>query len=334
MANVDAPTPTSNIADSAIRAIPATPARSRTRRMAGGFRRNWQLYAMLALPLLWLLVYQYIPMFGAQIAFRDYRPQGGFAGLYEADWVGLEHFRRFFNLPNFWTVLKNTLVLNLYSLIAGFPLPIILALALNYVGKAWFRRSVQLVSYAPHFISVVVIVGMLFLFVARDGVVVQFLEFFGYDGGGLMEKPQYWKSLYVWSGVWQSLGFSAIIYLAALSGIDPTLHEAAIIDGANKLQRMRDIDLPGIMPVAMILLILNMGTLLSTGFEKVLLMQNPLNISTSEVIDTLVYRLAFDSPFPQFALATAVGLFKGVIGLILIVAVNQLARRTKQTSLF
>jgi multiple sugar transport system permease protein/putative aldouronate transport system permease protein len=149
-----------------------------------------------------------------------------------------------------------------------------------------------------------------------------------------MEKPQYWKSLYVWSGVWQSLGFSAIIYLAALSGVDPTLHEAAILDGANKLQRMRDIDLPGIMPVAMILLILNMGTLLSTGFEKVLLMQNPLNMSTSEVIDTLVYRLAFDSPFPQFALATAVGLFKGVIGLILLVAVNQLARRLKQTSLF
>ncbi len=334
MANVNVPTPTSAIGDGAVRAIPAIPTKSRVQRMAGGFKRNWQLYAMLALPLLWLLVYQYIPMFGAQIAFRDYRPQGGFAGLYQAEWVGLEHFRRFFDLPNFWTVLRNTLVLNLYALIAGFPLPIILALALNYVNKVWFRRTVQLVSYAPHFISVVVIVGMLFLFVARDGIVVQILQVFGYDGGGLMEKPQYWKSLYVWSGVWQSLGFSAIIYLAALAGVDPTLHEAAILDGANKLQRMRDIDLPGIMPVAMILLILNMGTLLSTGFEKVLLMQNPLNMSTSEVIDTLVYRLAFDSPFPQFALATAVGLFKGVIGLILLVAVNQLARRLRQTSLF
>jgi putative aldouronate transport system permease protein len=334
MANVNVPTPASTIGDGATRAIPAVPTLTRTRRMARGFRRNWQLYAMLSLPLAWLVIYQYIPMFGAQIAFRDYSPQGGFAGLYQADWVGLQHFRRFFDLPNFWTVLRNTLVLNLYALIAGFPLPIILALALNYVGRAWFRRTVQLVSYAPHFISVVVIVGMLFLFVARDGMVVQLLEVFGYDGGGLMEQPEYWKSLYVWSGVWQSLGFSAIIYLAALSGVDPTLHEAAILDGANKLQRMRDIDLPGIMPVAMILLILNMGTLLSTGFEKVLLMQNPLNMSTSEVIDTLVYRLAFDSPFPQFALATAVGLFKGVIGLVLVVAVNQLARRLKQTSLF
>lgn len=289
---------------------------------------------MLAPPLAWLIVFQYVPMFGAQIAFRDYQPVDGFAGLYQAEWVGWQHFERFFELPNFWTVLRNTLVLNVYALVAGFPLPIILALALNYVGKSWFRRTVQLVSYAPHFISVVVIVGMLFLFVSPTGIVVQLMELFGYDGGGLMQNPSYWKSLYVWSTVWQSLGFSAIIYLAALSGVDPTLHEAAIIDGANKLQRMRDIDLPGIMPVAMILLILNMGQLLTTGFEKVLLMQNPLNMSTSEVIDTLVYRLAFDSPFPQFALATAVGLFKGVIGLILLLAVNQLARQVRQTSLF
>lgn len=334
MANVNVPTPTQTIGSGAASAIPAVPTKSRARRMAGGFRKNWQLYTMLALPLAWLIIFQYVPMFGAQIAFRDYSPQGGFPGLYQAEWVGMRHFQRFFDLPNFWTVIRNTLVLNVYALVAGFPLPIILALALNYVGKAWFRKTVQLVSYAPHFISIVVIVGMLFLFVDGDGVVVRLLGVLGYDGGGLMEDPDYWKSLYVWSGVWQSLGFSAIIFLAALSGIDPTLHEAAIIDGANKLQRMRDIDIPGIMPVAMILLILNMGTLLSTGFEKVLLMQNPLNMSTSEVIDTLVYRLAFDSVFPQFSLATAVGLFKGVIGLILLVAVNQLARRMRQTSLF
>lgn len=316
------------------RAIPLVPTKRRTGRFLRGMRRNWQLYVMLILPVAWLIIYQYVPMFGAQIAFRDYSPQGGFAGLYQADWVGLEHFRRFFELPNFWTVLRNTLVLNVYALAAGFPLPIILALALNYVGNMRFRRTVQLVSYAPHFISVVVIVGMLFLFVDDQGMLVRLMGLFGYDGGGLMEDPTYWKSLYVWSTVWQNLGFSAIIYLAALSGIDPTLHEAAIIDGANKLQRMRDIDLPGIMPVAIILLILNVGQLLSTGFEKVLLMQNPLNMSTSEVIDTLVYRLAFDSMFPQFSLATAVGLFKGVIGLILIIAVNQLARRMRQTSLF
>jgi len=327
----NAPAPSASIDT---RAIPVVRTKSRTRRFTAGVRKNWQLYVMLSLPVTWLIVFQYVPMFGAQIAFRDYTPQGGFAGLYQADWVGMKHFQRFFELPNFWTVLRNTLVLNVYALLAGFPLPIVLALALNYVGKMWFRRTVQLVSYAPHFISVVVIVGMLFLFVDDTGILVQFLNVFGYDGGGLMENASYWKSLYVWSGVWQNLGFAAIIYLAALSGIDPTLHEAAIIDGANKLQRMRDIDLPGIMPVTIILLILNVGQLLSTGFEKVLLMQNPLNMSTSEVIDTLVYRLAFDSIFPQFSLATAVGLFKGLIGLILILAVNQLARRMKQASLF
>ncbi len=315
-------------------AILATPTKSATRRRISRVTRNWQLYLLLVLPMTWLLVYQYTPMFGAQIAFRDYSPQGGFAGLYQAEWVGWKHFQRFFELPNFWTVIRNTLVLNVYALVAGFPLPIIFALALNYVGRAWFRRTVQLVSYAPYFISIVVVVGMLFLLVDSNGMVVRILEVFGYSGRGLMEQPQYWKSLYVWSSVWQTLGFSAIIYLAALAGIDPTLHEAAILDGANKLQRIRDVDLPGIMPVAIILLILNLGQLLSTGFEKVLLMQNPLNISTSEVIDTLVYRLAFDSIFPQFSLATAVGLFKGVIGLMLVLAVNQLARSMKQTSLF
>jgi putative aldouronate transport system permease protein len=334
MANTSAPTPTTVVGDTSTRAIPAVPRRTLRRRAVGGFTRSWQLYVMLILPIAWLIVYQYIPIFGAQIAFRNYQPHGGFAGIYQSEWVGLQHFERFFNLPNFWTVLKNTLVLNIYSLVAGFPLPILLALSLNYVARGWFKKSVQLISYAPHFISVVVVVGMLFLLVGSNGIIVQFLEFFGYDGGSLMQKPAYWKSLYVWSGVWQNLGFSAIIYLAALSSVDPTLHEAAVLDGANKLQRMRDIDLPSIMPVAMILLILNMGQLLNTGFEKVLLMQNPLNTSTSEVIDTLVYRLAFDSPFPQFALATAVGLFKGVIGLILVLAVNQLARRFRQTALF
>lgn len=314
----------------------AAPARRsrRRRRTLAGMRRSWQLYAMLALPLAWLVVYQYIPMWGAQIAFRDYKPSGGFSGITDAEWIGLEHFRKFFNSYNFWPILKNTLVLNVYQLIAGFPLPIIFALALNYVGRGWFKKSVQLVSYAPHFISTVVVVGMLLQFLATGGMVNQLLGLFGIDPIPFMSKPEYWKSIYVWSGVWQSLGFNCIIYLAALSGIDPTLHEAAIIDGANKLQRMRDIDLPGIMPVAIILLILNMGTLLSTGFEKIILMQNQLNMSTSEVIDTYVYHVGLASQVPQFAYAAAIGLFKSVIGLILILTVNMIARRMKVASLW
>ena len=307
---------------------PVRPATGKPRRsVATRIRRSWQLYAMLSLPMLWLLVFMYVPMWGVQIAFRDYRPSDGFAGLSSAPWVGLEHFQRFIDSYNFWPIIRNTLVLNLYSLAAGFPLPIVLALALNYASRAWFRKTVQMVSYAPHFISTVVIVGMLFQFVASEGLFNQLLGLIGVDPIAFMSEPQYWKSLYVWSGVWQNVGFACIIYLAALAGIDPALHEAAIVDGASKLQRIRDIDIPGIMPVAIILLILNIGSLLSTGFEKIILMQNPLNLGTSEVIDTYVYRIGLASEIPQFSYAAAIGLFKAVIGLILIYGVNYLARR-------
>lgn len=297
-------------------------------------RRTWQLYAMLALPLIWLIIFQYVPMWGVQIAFRDYKARGGFAGLSSAPWVGLDNFDRFIHSFNFWPILQNTLVLNLYSLVAGFPLPIILALALNYVGRQWFKKSVQMVSYAPHFISTVVIVGMLLQLLSLNGIINRFLGLFGLDPVAFMSKPEYFSSIYVWSGVWQSVGFNCIIYLAALAGIDPALHEAAILDGANKIQRMRDIDLPGILPVAAILLILNMGTLLSSGFEKIILMQNPLNKGVSEVIDTYVYNVGLASQVPQFSYATAIGLFKSVIGLILLLLVNWIARRFRAASLF
>ncbi|MGC4193247.1 MAG: ABC transporter permease subunit [Thermomicrobiales bacterium] len=298
------------------------------------FRKTWQLYAMLALPMLWLIIFQYIPMWGVQIAFRNYKARGGFAGLWSAEWVGMENFDRFFHSYNFWPILQNTLVLNIYSLVAGFPLPIILALALNYVSRIWFKKTVQMVSYAPHFISTVVIVGMLLQLLSLNGILNKLLGLFGMDPVAFMAKPEYFSSIYVWSGVWQSVGFSCIIYLAALAGIDPALHEAAILDGANKIQRMRDIDLPGILPVAAILLILNMGTLLSSGFEKIILMQNSLNQSVSEVIDTYVYNVGLASQVPQFSYATSIGLFKSVIGLILLLSVNWIARRFRAASLF
>jgi putative aldouronate transport system permease protein len=307
---------------------------SRIAAFRAGVKRSWQLYVMLFLPLLWLLLFAYIPMWGVQIAFRNYVPAGGFSGISSAEWVGFEHFQRFFNSYNFWPIIKNTLILNIYSLVAGFPLPIVLALALNYVGNRFFKKTVQMVSYAPHFISLVVMVGILYQLLAKEGMVNHILGLIGVDPVLFMNEPSLWKSIYVWSGVWQNVGFGCIIYLAALAGIDPTLHEAAIIDGANKLQRMRDIDLPGIIPVALILLILNMGSLLSTGFEKVILMQNPLNMSTSEVIDTYVYRVSLASDIPQFAYGAAIGLFKSVIGLILIFAVNRLAKRFQGTGLW
>lgn len=307
---------------------------SRARRGARtvkAIRRSGQLYALLALPMLYLLVFKYWPMYGAQIAFRDFNAAAGITG---SPWVGLKHFEQFVTSYNFWPILRNTLVLNGYQLVAGFPLPIVLALALNYIRLRWFRKSVQMVSYAPHFISVVVLVGITLQFLAPSGLINQVLGVVGLGPIHFMGEPAYWKSIFVWSGVWQHLGFNAIIYLAALSSIDPTLHEAAVMDGANKLQRIRDIDLPGIMPVAVILLILNLGQLLDTGFEKVLLLQNPLNLRTSEVIDTYVYRVGLASAVPNFSYAAAIGLFKAVIGLILIVGANQLAKRLKAQSLW
>ncbi len=297
-------------------------------------QRSWQLYLMLAIPLAWLFIFNYVPLWGIQIAFRDYRPNGGFAGIWDAKWIGWQNFDRFFNSYNFWPILRNTLVLNVYALVAGFPLPIVLALALNYVGQRWFKKSVQMVSYAPYFISTVVMVGLILQLLATTGMVNQLLGVVGIDPIPFMTKPAYWKSIYVWTGVWQTVGFGSVIYLAALAGVDPSLHEAAIIDGANKVQRIRDIDIPGILPVAAILLILNMGSLLSSGFEKVILMQNPLNKGTSEVIDSYVYNISLAAPIPQFGYATAIGLFKSVIGLVLLLSVNWLAKRMKAESLF
>jgi multiple sugar transport system permease protein/putative aldouronate transport system permease protein len=296
--------------------------------------RDWQLYVLLIPPVAYLLVFRYWPMFGAQIAFRNFNAAAGVTG---SPWVGLDNFDRFVNSYQFWPILKNTITLNLYQLLAGFPLPIILALSLNYVRLHWFKKSVQLVSYAPHFISTVVMAGIILQFLqsgSTNGLFNLALDKVGLGPIEFMNEPTYWKSIYVWSGVWQSVGFGCIIYLAALSGIDPTLHEAAIVDGATKLQRIRDVDIPGILPVAVILLILNMGSMLDTGFEKVLLLQNGLNLGTSEVLDTYVYRIAFASPLPQYSLAAAVGLFKGVIGLILIVTANQIARRTRAGGLW
>lgn len=294
-------------------------------------KQSWQLYVMLFLPMLWLVIFAYIPMFGAQIAFRNYSPALGITG---SDWVGWDNFLRFYNSFNFWPVLRQTMALSLYTLAVMTPLPIIFALALNYATRSGFRRSVQMVAYAPHFISTVVMVGIILQMLSTTGLVNQYLGKVGVDPINFMGKPSYFNSIFVWSEAWQHLGFASIIYLAALTAIDPTLHEAAVIDGANKLQRIRDIDLPGIMPVVVILLILQLGFLLSTAFEKVYLMQNPLNQRASEVIDTYVLRVSIFSQTPQWSYGAAIGLFKAVIGLILILAANQIARRLKAASLW
>lgn len=295
-------------------------------------KQSWQLYAMLVAPLTYLAIFNYWPMLGVQIAFRNYNP---IDGVWNSPWVGMENFDRFFHSYLFWRVIRNTLLLHGYELLATFPLPIILALSLNYVRRRWFARTVQLVTYAPHFISTVVVVGMLFVMLdPRTGIFSTLLGWVGVSLPDVIGNPSWFPHIYVWSGAWQGMGFSAIIYLAALSAIPPDLHEAATVDGASKLRRMWHIDLPGIAPVAIILFILNMGSVLTTGFEKVLLMQTPLNLDTSEVIDTYVYKVGLASDVPQFSYAAAIGVFQSVVGLVLLLTVNRIARKLTSSGLW
>lgn len=313
----------------------STPASSRlgrrSGRMAGSkglmgrMRKHWQLYVLLALPLLYLAVFLYYPMYGAQIAFRNFNAVDGVTG---SPWVGLRNFERFMNSYDFVRTFRNTLVLSFYSLVASFPFPIMLALGLNYVGIKWFKQTVQMVTYAPYFISVVVMAGIILQFLAPNtGLVNLMLERVGLPQVNFMSKPDWFPHIYVWSGVWQTIGFNCVIYLAALSSVDPTLHEAAVVDGASKLQRIWHIDIPEIMPLAIVLLILSLGGILSTGFEKILLLQNPINIRASEVIDTYVYRVGLASAVPNYSYAAAIGLFKSVIGFTLVILVDRFAKR-------
>jgi putative aldouronate transport system permease protein len=245
----------------------------------------------------------------------------------------LHYFEQFFTSPVFWMLLKNTLGLSVYSLLAGFPMPILLALMLNETTSLKFKKTAQMVTYAPYFISTVVMVSIIMQFLdPRIGFINRVIVLLSGQARNFMGQERLFQSIYVWSGIWQNTGYAAIIYIAALSGIDPTLYEAAYIDGASRLQKVIHIDLPGILPTVVILLILSIGSIMNVGFEKVFLMQNPLNLGTSEIIATYVYKLGILNA--QFSFGTAVGLFNSVINLILIASVNQIARRIGETSLW
>ncbi|WP_285727788.1 ABC transporter permease [Psychromicrobium xiongbiense] len=294
--------------------------------------RAWQLYLMLLLPLAWVIIFCYWPLYGIQIAFRDYSPVHGITGSL---WVGFDHFVRFLTSYQFPELLRNTVGLHLYELLIGFPAPIILALALNALRQKYFSRYVQLVAYAPNFLSVVVVVGIMVMMLSPStGVVNQLFGAMGLPRVDFMGQSEWFQSLYVFSGVWQSAGFAAIIYLAALSSVPPELHEAARMDGASRLRRIWHIDLPSIMPIAVIMLILNIGSILNVGFEKVLLMQNPLNLGVSQVINTYVYQVGLHSDVPQYSYATAIGVFQSVVGVILLLLANWAARRIAKSGLF
>ena len=293
---------------------------------------SYQLYLILLAPMLYFVIFRYIPMYGAQIALKDFNAAEGIVG---SPWVGFKHFTRFFQSHQFVRVLRNTIGISVYQLAAGFPIPIILAIALNNCEFRRFRKLTQMVTYAPHFISTVVLVGIVIQFLSpRFGIVNKLIAAVGLEPISFMGERALFKSIFVWSGVWQNAGWGTIIYLAALAGIDPAMHEAAVIDGATKLQRNIHIDFPGILPTAVILLILNVGQIMNVGFEKVFLMQNPLNIAASEVITTYVYKLGIASTIPNYSYAAAIGLFNSVVNLALIVTVNYIARRTGESSLW
>jgi putative aldouronate transport system permease protein len=293
------------------------------------YMANWQLYLFVFPALVYFLLFHYIPMYGVQIAFKNFI---AFKGIWGSPWVGLAHLHRFVNSYYFWTLITNTLWINLYQLIL-FPIALLVALSLNELRNGSFKKWVQTITYAPHFISVIVMTGMIIAFLhPSTGIINKIILLFGGRPIAFMGEPGWFKSIYVLSGEWQNLGWGAIVYLAALSGIDPQLHDAARMDGATRIQRIRHINLPGILPTVMILLILNAGNLMSVGFEKLYLLQNPLNMESSDVIQTYVYRSGLLNA--QYSFSAAISLFNSVISLILILIFNSIARKLSETSLW
>jgi len=291
---------------------------------------NWELYALISIPVAYFLVFRYLPMYGVTIAFKEFSPA---KGIWGSPWVGFEHFIAFFQSYNFEQILKNTIVLSLLLLLIAFPIPILVALMLNQVAQRRLKKFIQTSIYAPYFISTVVLIGMVFVFLSpNSGIVNHLIVALGGEPILFMAKSEWFRPIYVFTDVWQNTGFASIVYLAALAGIDPHLHEAAVVDGANKWQRVRHIDLPGIMPTIVVLFILAVGNLMNIGFEKAFLMQTDVNVDTSEIIPTYVYKIGIQRA--QYSFSAAIGLFNAAINLALLVVVNQSVKKLNGNSLF
>ncbi len=288
-------------------------------------RENYFLYLLIAPAIILTIVFKYIPMYGAIIAFKDFSTIKGIIG---SDWVGFENFTKFLSSPNFGTIFMSTLKLSFYGLILGFPIPIILALMLNQVRRAAIKKNIQLVLYAPNFISVVVIVGMLFIFLSPTGPINQVVTMLTGEPIGFLSDPKFFRSTYILSGIWQAAGWSSIIYVAALANVDPELHNAATLDGANIIQRMIHIDLPTLKPLMAVTFILGAGGIMAIGFEKAYLMQTTMNLPTSEILPTYVYKVGLQAG--DYAYSTAVGLFNSIINVILLIVVNYIVKKLNE----
>ncbi len=310
--------------------VPRPPA---PKRRPGGWkramRRDWPLYAFAVLPLVFLAIFRYVPMLGNVIAFRRFRPGGNILG---DEWVGTLYVDMFIRDPAFWNVFSNTVIIGAMTLAVCFPLPIILALMLNEVRRRHFKKIVQSISYLPHFLSVVIVVGMVYQLLSLQGTVNQITEAFGGDPVSFLQKPEWFRFIYVASEAWQTVGWGTILYLAALTAVDDALYEAARIDGANRWQQTWHVTIPGIRPTMITLLILNIGNFLNVGFEKVLLLYNPMTYSTGDVISTYLYRVGLVSN--NLSYAAAIGLFQAIIGFAMVMTANYISRRLVGTSLW
>ena len=295
------------------------------------FRKNYDLYFLILPVVVYFFIFAYIPMYGVQIAFKDFNPV---QGIFGSPFVGLKHLTRFMNSFYFFRLIRNTIGISLYSLLVGIPAPIILAVIFNEVRSRKFSTVCQTLSYAPNFLSTVIVCGMILIFVSPDnGFVPALLDALGIGHPvSIIAEPKLFWHIYVWSGVWQGIGWGSLIYTAAMSGISPELYEAAIIDGANRYQRITKITIPSIVPTIVIISILSVGNIMNVGFEKVFLLQNPINLETSEVISTYVYKSGILGA--QYSFSAMVGLFNNIINFVVLVLVNTLARRLSETSLW
>ncbi len=290
---------------------------------------NYELYLMIIPVILFYAIFLYWPMYGVLMAFQDYKP---FLGIGGSKWIGLDNFTAFISSPHFARTMTNTLSISVGTLIFSFPTPIILALLINEVRNKTFARTVQSITYMPHFISLVIVCSIVREFTADTGIINQFAQFFGYDGVTMLQKPGLFVPIYIISGIWQEIGWNSIIYLAALSSIDAQLYEAAEIDGAGKIAQLIHVTIPGILPTIIILFIMKMGSLLSVGYEKILLLYNPGIYETADVVSTYTYRIGIEQA--RYGLSTAVGLFNSIINIILLITTNKICDKLNGTSLF
>ncbi|MBE3636793.1 ABC transporter permease [Mangrovicoccus algicola] len=303
---------------------------SRVARVGDHLKREWQLYVMLIPTVIWLLVFLYKPMYGLQIAFKDYSI---FRGISGSPWIGLEHFQTLFNNDQFLRALKNTVIMSAYGLLFGFPVPILLAVMFNEILSPWYRKTAQTIVYLPHFISSVIIAGIVITaFSPSAGIVNTFLGWFGVDPIYFLTKPEWFRPIFIGTGIWQEAGFQSIVYLAAIAGISPTLYESAVVDGASRWQMIWKITIPSILPTIIIMLIIRIGNILEISFEMIILLYQPATYATGDVVNTFIYRQGIQGG--QYDLAAAAGLFNAVMAFVLVISANTLSKRFSRTSLW